>query len=123
MDCRDIRALMASTSGTFTLCSRVICGSRRIPGTMATRDSPILMSSIGCSSLAWGEKVLKIGDAATDHQISKLILESKAYSKHHPMLRFEALLRLSALLRQRYSMSSFKLFIWNFVTRYGSAPN
>jgi hypothetical protein len=72
---------------------------------------PILMSAIGCSSLTWGEKALKIRDAAEDRQISKLISESREHSKHRPMLQFEALLRLSALLRQRYSMSSLKFFI------------
>jgi hypothetical protein len=84
---------------------------------------PILMSAIGCNSFARGEKALKIGDAAEDHQISKLISESREHSKHRLMLQFETLLRLPVLLRQRYSMSSLKFFIWNFVTGVESPTN
>jgi hypothetical protein len=67
-----------------------------------------------------GEKALKIRGAAEDRQISKLISESRERSKYRPMLQFETLLRLPALLRQRYSISSLKFFIWNFLTGDGS---
>jgi hypothetical protein len=84
---------------------------------------PIPMSPIGCGSFAWREKALKIRNAAEDCQISKLISESREHSNHRPMLQFETLLRLWALLRQRYSMSSLKFFIWNYVTGDGSPAN
>jgi hypothetical protein len=48
-----------------------------------------------------GKKALKIGDAAEDGQIFKLVSESRKHSKHRPMLQFETLLRLPALLRQQ----------------------
>jgi hypothetical protein len=76
---------------------------------------PILISAIRCDSFAWGEKVLQIRNTAEDDQISKFISESRGHSKHRPMLQFETLLRLPTLLRQRYSVSSLKFFIWNFV--------
>jgi hypothetical protein len=83
---------------------------------MRTRHSPILMPAIVCGSFAWSEKTLKIGDAAEDRQISNLMSESSENSKHRAMLQFETLLRLSALLRQRYSVSSLEFFIWNSIT-------
>jgi hypothetical protein len=83
---------------------------------MGKKNSPILMSIIECDSFACSEKALKIGDAAEDHQLSKLISESREHPKHRPMFEFETLLRLRALLRQWYYMSSLKFFIWNFVT-------
>jgi hypothetical protein len=42
----------------------------------------IMMSALGCGSLTWGEKALKIRGAAEDGQISKLISESMEHSKH-----------------------------------------
>jgi hypothetical protein len=74
------------------------------------------MSAIGYGSFTWGEKALKTRDAAEDSQISTLISELKEHSKHCPMLQLEILLRIPALLRQMYAMSSLKFFIWNFVT-------
>jgi hypothetical protein len=62
-----------------------------------------------------GEKALKIWEGAEDRQISKVISKSREHSKYRPMLQFEILLRIPALLRQEYSMPSFKFFIWNFV--------
>jgi hypothetical protein len=74
-------------------------------------------------SFQWGEKTLKIGGAAEDCWISKLISESMEHSKHRPMLQFKTLLRLRALLRQRYFMCSFKIFVWNLVTGDDSYRN
>jgi hypothetical protein len=79
------------------------------------------MSLIRCGSFAWGEKVMKIREAEEERQISKLVSESRDHSKHRPMLQFETLLRRPALLRQQYSISSLKFFIWNFVT--GDVPH
>jgi hypothetical protein len=77
---------------------------------------PILMPDIGCGSFSWGEKALKIRNSMENRQISKLVSELREHSKHRPMLAFETLYRLPTLLRQRYSMSSLKFFVWNFVT-------
>jgi hypothetical protein len=60
---------------------------------------------------------------AEDGQISKLISEWREHSQHRPMLQFETLLRLPALFRQRYSISSLKFSIWNFVTGDESPTN
>jgi hypothetical protein len=75
---------------------------------------PILMSAIGCDSFARSEKGLKIRGATKNPQISRLISESRDRSKHRPVPQYEKLLRLPALLRQRYSMSLLKFLIWNF---------
>jgi hypothetical protein len=83
---------------------------------METRPSLILMSAIGCSSFAWGEKALKIRDSAGDRQISKIISESRDQSKHYLMLQFETLLKLPALLHQWYSLPSLKVFVERCVT-------
>jgi hypothetical protein len=86
-------------------------------------SSPILISPIGCRSVARREKVLKIRDAAEDRKISKHLSESREHAKHRPVLQFETLLRRPALLRQWYYMSSLKFFIWNVVTGDGSPTN
>jgi hypothetical protein len=70
-----------------------------------------------------GDKALKTGDAAEDRQTLKFISESREHSKHCPMLQFETFFRLPEFLCQRYSMFSFKFFIWNFVTGDGSPTN
>jgi hypothetical protein len=56
-------------------------------------------------------EAIEIRDAAEDLQISKLLSELREHSKHYPMLQFETLLRLPALLRQRYSIFSLKSFM------------
>jgi hypothetical protein len=66
---------------------------------------------------ASSEKALKIRDPAKNAQISKLISKLRENSNHPPMLQFET------LLRQRYSISSLKFFIWNFVTGDESPTN
>jgi hypothetical protein len=77
------------------------------------------MSAILCGSFAWGEKALKIRHAAGNPQIFKLISDSREHSKHRSMLQFKTMLRPSALIRQRYSLSSLKVFISNFGTEDG----
>jgi hypothetical protein len=76
-----------------------------------TRRFLILMLAIKYGNFAWSEKGLKIQDAAEEGQIFKLVSESREHSKHRLTLQFETLLRLPALLCQRYSMSSLKFFI------------
>jgi hypothetical protein len=70
------------------------------------------MPAIRFGSFAVGEKALKIRVAAEDRQISKLMAELREHWKHGPMLQFETLLKLRALLHERHSISSVKFFIW-----------